>query len=68
MTDDLKPCPFCGSDNQTAYYEDVDYKSDPYDPVIKCHGCGLTVRFLGAKRILGSLDDLIRIWNRRDGA
>ena len=45
MSDELKPCPFCGSKHVTAYARtcNKDSKYDPADrafPIVRCRECG----------------------------
>ena len=62
MIDELKPCPFCGSENLNLYYYDVDDRCNPFDPCVRCDNCGTVLKF---RRGEGDLDDILRVWNRR---
>ena len=61
MSDELKPCPFCGGEAKAFFCE----KSGTYD--VQCQQCG-ALPFLGRKRgpsRFKSMDDVIAAWNRR---
>ena len=53
MTEKLKPCPFCGENEQ-----EVDMNID-YDWYVRCQYCGACAGFSGKK------DYAIADWNRR---
>jgi len=63
MTDELKPCPFCGNTNLYLYYYDMDDRCNPFDPCVRCYDCGTIFKF----RYGGgcNLDDIQKVWNRR---
>ena len=69
MTDDeIKPCPFCGSTNINVYYFDVDSRNILYDPIVRCNVCNTVLKFrdtIGDDRRYRTLDDIIKVWNRR---
>lgn len=61
MSEELKPCPFCGGEAKAFFCEE----SGAYD--VQCQKCG-ALPFLGRKRGVGrfkSMDDVIAAWNRR---
>ena len=66
--DEIKTCPFCGSSNINVYYFDVNSRADPYDPVVRCNVCDTVLKFrdtVGDDRRYRTLDDIIKVWNRR---
>lgn len=65
MIDELKPCPFCGSEDLNLYYYDVDDRCNPFDPCVRCNNCRTVLKFRGQKRYIGSLDDILKVWNGR---
>lgn len=56
MENELKPCPFCGSDVKIEYIF-------PNEFVIVCENCGIAA--LPANEKICELDVLIDRWNRR---
>jgi Lar family restriction alleviation protein len=63
MTEKLKPCPFCGSDNQIIenVSRTLSYRGRPFLRVQFCVNCvDCTCGALG-----GSIKDAIAAWNRR---
>jgi Lar family restriction alleviation protein len=57
MTDEMKPCPFCGGDDIHLFQSKI-----TEDWVIQCHGIGCWIRFT----ILASeKDEVVAAWNRR---
>lgn len=52
MTDELKPCPFCGGDD----LEVTDMDGDHY---VLCHGCALEAPFHDSRA------EAVAAWNRR---
>ena len=64
---ELKPCPFCGAgmEHLNVLYGDVDDRANLYDPCVICKNCGIVLKFRGEKRYTGSLDDILKVWNRR---
>ena len=63
MTDELKPCPFCGSTDLHLYYDNVDDRCNPFDPCVRCNGCRTIFKFFYNE--LGGLGDIQKAWNRR---
>lgn len=61
---DLKPCPFCGSENiiVKGYPLKVAYRGQRHYFVM-CHDCGCQT-----KKLYGDERKVIEIWNRRVGA
>lgn len=55
MTEKLKPCPFCGSD------EPYKTRLDDFTYVIQCLACGAT----GPYEL--NTDEAVEAWNRRAG-
>lgn len=59
MTDELKPCPFCGGDARAFYCEE----SGTFD--VQCQKCG-AIPFIGSRTSeMKSLDAVIVAWNTR---
>lgn len=69
---ELKPCPFCGSDNVKIVYWDEDEQNEKawergdkqnenHYYVIRCYNCDIEL-FGGAT---GSAKELVEAWNRR---
>ena len=56
MTDDLKPCPFCGSTDVHIEHKNDDQKN------VHCLKCGASVK---DGWFLQTTDDLVYMWNRR---
>jgi len=54
--DELKPCPFCGSEDVVIYKSDV---VDEYHEL--CNSCEVTTKYSN------SLDGAIALWNTREG-
>lgn len=65
MTEELKPCPFCGSTYLHCYYYDVGNFGDPVDPCVRCNRCGLVVKFHGPKKYKMGIDGIAKVWNKR---
>ena len=60
MTEELKPCPFCGSFEVHGSYLAVDDRCNGYDYAIRCRGCGAIF-----KHAHGQPKDVTDAWNRR---
>ncbi len=60
MSEELKPCPFCGGEAKAFYCEE----SGTYD--VQCQSCG-AVPYIGNRRSgsLRSMEDVVAAWNRR---
>ena len=54
MTEKLKPCPFCGSENVKAFTDDIQALS--WVECLSCHGMMMN---------LGTEEENIEAWNRR---
>lgn len=69
MTDnEIKPCPFCDSSNINVYYFDVDSRNNLCDPIVRCNVCDTMLKFrdiVRDDRCYHTLDDMIKVWNRR---
>ncbi|WP_370688894.1 Lar family restriction alleviation protein [Xenorhabdus anantnagensis] len=65
MTDKLKPCPFCGSNNVNV--DCLDYKSD-YDSWVDCLHCDARgPSSYGNENKDISYKNAIELWNKREG-
>lgn len=62
---ELKPCPHCGSERVRLYYYDVDDRCNTFDPCVRCENCGVMFKFCDARKVTGTLDDIMDVWNRR---
>ena len=63
-----KQCPFCGSNNLSSYYKEADSRGVPFHPTIRCNACKVILRFndyINDDRQYLTLEDLIKVWNRR---
>lgn len=63
MSEELKPCPFCGDDFQEVYINRLDVS------FIECQGCGARLK-IDSTRCHDTLvpqlyEGLVRMWNRR---
>lgn len=58
MSDELKPCPFCGCSDVSMYTNGTDV--DDYSYVVECDGCGCTL-----DTGFESEERAIEEWNRR---
>lgn len=59
MNEELKPCPFCGSENIGADYDEERVKIMRYGHFIECHDC------FGASGYRGTKEEAIVSWNKR---
>lgn len=59
MSDELKPCPFCGGEAKAFYCEE----SGTFD--VQCQQCG-AIPFIGSRTSeKKTMDDVIAAWNAR---
>ncbi len=72
MTEQLKPCPFCGANvrvKKKKLLRGVHYTLNYYKYVIRCKNCGCRVRLEGNDTIYRSDEEAkanaIKAWNRR---
>lgn len=65
MTEDLKPCPFCGSEDLVIGHSSCDEEFGSHYPFIHCKGCGASVSYIDRWGLSDYEKDVIRTWNRR---
>ncbi len=63
MSNQIKPCPFCGSKHVEAFAQDKD--DCPFQSaIVRCHSCDAqSAQMVGSTKI----DMAIRAWNKRYG-
>ena len=59
MNEELKPCPFCGSEDIGADYDEERVKTKLYGHFVECHDC------FGASGYCLTKEDAIKSWNLR---
>ena len=59
MTEKLKPCPFCGSENVEVFKFNIDFAPGKYG--VHCNDCEISVGRFNME------DDVIKGWNQRGG-
>lgn len=69
MSNDLKPCPFCGGEAEIIHKHDI--LNDDYEVYIKCTECNSQTQTCNTTAISGEplppnpLPYLVEIWNKR---
>ena len=56
---ELKPCPFCGSEDIETGYDESRVKTKIYGHFVECQDC------FGASGYCGTKEDAIKSWNTR---
>lgn len=63
MSEKIKPCPFCGSNDVEAFAQDED-DCENRSAIVRCHSCDAqSAQMVGSTKI----DMAIRAWNKRFG-
>ena len=66
---ELKPCPFCGSDDVEIVRQDWEEDETSHHNTVNCNHCGATVSFAVCECTRGyesiSADETVRMWNTR---
>jgi Lar family restriction alleviation protein len=61
MSNQIKPCPFCGSKNVEAFAQDED-DCPNRSAIVRCHSCDVqSAQMVGSTKI----EMAIRAWNKR---
>lgn len=59
---DLKPCPFCGGEPYLRYFHRDDPRYDNSETSVHCTDCGVHISRCGHR-----VEEVMELWNRRDG-